>query len=146
MPGHSLSNARSRRCQRRRHHRSTRRRGAATVEFAFCVPIFFTLTLAGIEIARVNMMIQSVQSACVHGARRGMLPGATAEEAVAEAQQVLDIARIANATITISPDPISELDETLTISITAPMSDNGYLFPGFFGHKTVSHSVTLNRE
>ncbi len=136
--------------QMRTHRRSkslTRNRwGAATVEFALCAPVFFFLIFGGIELSRVNMLIHTVESSLLQGARRGIIPGATAEQCRQAAQDVLDIGRIRTSTITVSPSTITDLTTSVTISVSVPLDNNGYQASSIFLGKTIARTATLNRE
>jgi len=120
--------------------------GAATVEFALCAPVFFFLVFGGIELSRVNMLIHTVESSLLQGARRGIIPGATAEQCRQAAQSVLDIGRIRTSTITVSPTNITDTTTSVTISVSVPLDNNGYQASSLFLGKTISRSATLNRE
>ena len=62
------------------------RTAAVVVEFAICAPILFLFFFASLEFSRVNMIRQSVENAVYEGARRGIVPGATAANCRASAQ------------------------------------------------------------
>lgn len=120
--------------------------GAASVEFALCAPLFFFLVFAGIEVSRVNMLIHTVESSLLQGARRGIIPGATAEQCRQAAQDVLDIGRIRSSTITVSPTTITENTTTVSITVSVPLDPNGYQACSLFLGKTILRTATLNRE
>jgi Flp pilus assembly protein TadG len=122
------------------------RMGAATVEFALCAPVFFFLVFGGIELARTNMIVHTVESAALQGARRGIIPGATAAQCKQAAQDVLDIARIKVSKITISPTKIDEQTASVSISISVPLDKNGYLASKIFYGQTIERTTTLKRE
>jgi Flp pilus assembly protein TadG len=130
----------------RRRSRPRQRWGAATVEFALCAPVFFFLVFGGIELSRVNMLIHTVESSLLQGARRGIIPGATTEQCRQAAQDVLDIGRIRTSTITISPAIINDETTSVTISVSVPLDGNGYQASAIFLGKTISRTATLNRE
>ena len=120
--------------------------GMVTVEFAIVAPVFFMFVFAGIEFSRANMIRNSVQNAVYEGARTGIVPGATNAECVAATQSLLDIVGIQQSTIVVTP---SNLDNatTISVSVTAPLDGaNGYVFPNFFLGRTISSSITLERE
>ena len=126
---------------------SIRDRWAATsVEFALCAPVFFFLVFGGIELSRVNMLIHTVESALLQGARRGIIPGATADQCRKAAQDVLDIGRIRSSTITISPTTITETTSAVSITVSVPLDNNGYQASSVFLGKTILRTATLNRE
>ena len=126
--------------------RKPNRWGAATVEFALCAPVFFFLIFSGIELSRVNMLIHTVESSLLQGGRRGIIPGATAEQCRQAAQDVLDIGRIRTSTITVSPSVITDTTASVTISVSVPLDNNGYQASSLFLGKTISRTATLNRE
>lgn len=55
----------------------SRRRGAAAVEMALVIPIFFTVVLGIFEFGRAMMVGQLVTNAAREGAREAVLDGAT---------------------------------------------------------------------
>lgn len=119
---------------------------AATVEFALCAPVFFFLLFGGIELSRVNMLIHTVESALLQGARRGIIPGATADQCRQAAQDVLNIGRVRTSTITISPTVITENTTSVSITISVPLEPNGYQASSVFIGNTISRTTQLNRE
>jgi len=120
--------------------------GAASVEFALCAPVFFFLVFGGIELSRANMLIHTVESAMLQGARRGIIPGATAEQCRLAAQSVLNIGRIRTSTLTVSPTIIDENTKTVSITVSVPLGSNGYQASSVFMGKTITRTIQLNRE
>ncbi len=130
-----------------KQRRSVKRRfGAATVEFAICAPVFFFLIFGGIELARTNMIIHSVESAALQGCRRGIIPGATAAQCRQAAQDVLNIAGLRESTITITPSTITESTATVSVTIAVPMDKNSYMASKIFFGQTINRTTTLKRE
>ena len=136
---HSRSSMRSKKSIRARI-------GAASVEFALCAPVFFFLVFGGIELSRANMLIHTVESAMLQGARRGIIPGATAEQCRLAAQSVLNIGRIRTSTLTVSPTIIDENTKTVSITVSVPLGSNGYQASSVFMGKTITRTIQLNRE
>src|SRR3989304_7544629 len=87
--------------QPRRRRRT--RAAAVVVEFAICAPILFLFFFASLEFSRVNMIRQSVENAVYEGARRGIVPGATADNCRASALTVLNSISASGATIRGTP-------------------------------------------
>ncbi len=52
-----------------------------TVEFAICFPLLLLFFFAAFEFCRANMIRQTADNAAYEGARRAIVPGATAEDA-----------------------------------------------------------------
>lgn len=132
--------------RRKKHQAACLRRAAATVEFALCAPIFFLLVFAGIELSRTNMLIHSVDSAALQGARRGIVSGATAPQCIQAAQNVLNVAKVRTSTVTVNPTTITDSTKTISVTVTVPIDGNLYLTPQFFGGKTIQRTTTVNRE
>jgi Flp pilus assembly protein TadG len=130
--------------------RTPRRRrprcGAVVTEFAICAPILFFFFFAALEFARVNMIRQSVENAVYEGSRRGIVPGATADDCRNAAQAVLNTIFANNATVTVVPAVISPNTTDVTVSISVPLNSNSWVAPFFFRDRTVANSMTLRRE
>jgi Flp pilus assembly protein TadG len=123
------------------------RRGAVTVEFALALPILLLFTFAGLEFSRVNMIRNTVINAAYEGARKGIVPGATAADCEAAATDLLNFVEINGGTVVASPSPIQPSTDAVTVTVTVPItSANSFITPEFFFGKTIVTSVTLPRE
>lgn len=126
---------------------SRKRIGALTVEFALSAPVLFLFTFSGVEFARVNMIRNSIENAAYEGARTGIIPGATAADCEAAAQDVLDAIQLAQSTITVAPAVIQPDSPTVSVTIGVPITTaNGYITPKFYLGTTMTTSITLPRE
>jgi Flp pilus assembly protein TadG len=63
--------------------------GVAAVEFAIVANLFFLVLLACMEFARLNMVRNLSQDAAYYAARQVIVPGATAGEAIDEANRIM---------------------------------------------------------
>ena len=141
MSDTAMRNRRS--ARRNRSHR----RGANLVEFAFVLPVLLLFIFAGIELARVNMIRNTIENAAYEGARRGIVPGATADDCRGETQSLLDIVGITNATVDVEPEVIEDETDMITVTVQVPISlTNGYVTAQWFQGKTLRSSVALPRE
>ncbi len=123
------------------------RRGSVTVEFAIAAPVFFMFVFATFEFSRVNMIRNTIENAAYEGARRGVLPGATAANCEAMTQDLLDNVGIANTTITVIPSVIQDDTDEVTVRVDVPITAaNGYITPSYYLGKTLRATVTLPRE
>ncbi len=123
------------------------RRGAVTVEMAVAAPVLFMFVFAGVEFSRVNMIRNTIENAAYEGARSGILPGATAANCAAVAQDLLDKIGVADSTITINPPVILIDTADVTVTVEVPMTmANGYITPTYYLGRTLRASVTLPRE
>ena len=131
---------------RQLHGSGPNRSGATTIEFAICAPVLFLFTFASLEFSRVNMIRQTVENAMYEGCRRGIVPGATAQDVKDSAQVVLNAILAKDAQITVTPSVIVEDTPEVTVDIVVPIDANSWVTPLFFDGMTVSNSMTLRRE
>ena len=131
----------------RRSNSKNSRRGATTVEFAVAAPLLFLFVFAGVEFARVNMIINTAENAAYEGARRGILPGATSTECKNTAIALLDMVGINGYTVTVIPSVIDPDTEDVTVVVDLPItSANNYVTPQFYMGSSVNATITLPRE
>ena len=117
------------------------------VEFALVAPPFFMLLVGGIEFSRANVILNTMENAAYAGARRGIVPGATAAECEDAAQTILDIIRTNDASITIQPTVITDETPVVTATVQVPLNmANGWITPQFYLGKSLTASVALARE
>jgi Flp pilus assembly protein TadG len=122
------------------------RRGATAVEFAIVAPIFFLFAMASLEFARLNIIRHTADNAAYEAARHAIVPGATADEAVAKATQILNIVGTRGATITVTPAKLGPDDEQVNVTIDVPMSQNGWITPRMTRSTTIRATSTLRTE
>jgi Flp pilus assembly protein TadG len=125
---------------------SATRTGAVVTEFAICAPLLFFFFFASLEFSRVNMIRQSVENAVYEGARRGIVPGAKADDCKASAQAVLNSISASGSTITVTPSVITKNTPQVTVAVSVPVNTNSWVFPVFFKDKLIESEMTLNRE
>lgn len=125
---------------------ATLRRGTTTVEFALVAPLFFVLLFGALEFSRMNMVRHTIDIAAYEGARQGIIPGATADDVRDRVNQVLGQVGIANTTINVTPSNISGLTSEVTVDVSAPMNDNGFMFGSFMTGMSVTAASRLTRE
>ncbi|SMP48059.1 TadE-like protein [Neorhodopirellula lusitana] len=117
------------------------------VEFAAVLPVLLLFTFAGIEFSRVNMIRNTAVNAAYEGARKGIVPGATASECKRAAMHLLDMIDVSGATAIVNPNTIQPDTEQVTVTVTVPITkSNAFIAPEFFFGKNITTSVTLPRE
>ena len=126
--------------------RRSKRMGVATVEFAITAPILFLIFFAMIEFARFNMIRHGIDCAVYEGARRGIVPGATADDVTLSAEAILRAVSTTNATVTVVPANITPETTQVTVTVAVPFNSNGWVVPRFFNGNTLTRSCTLARE
>lgn len=122
------------------------RRGAVTVEMALTAGLAFMFFFASLEFCRVSMIRHTTEHALYEGARRGIVPGATATEVQSEVQSVLRTIGVSGATITVTPSTILSDTRDVTVRVQLPL-DRGLFAPAlFFKGKTLDKSLVMQRE
>ena len=124
----------------------TPRRGAAAVEFALTAPVFFLLLLAAFEFGWLNVIRHTADNAAYEAARAAMVPGATAAEAKAKANNLLGIVGARAAQVTVTPSVLTPETDAVTVAIDIPMNRNGLIVPRFTSKTTLHSSSTLRTE
>ena len=127
-------------------HKATKRRGAATVEFAMTCGLAFLFFFAAFEFCRAAMVRHGVDDAVYEATRTGVVPGASAADVEASANAILATVGIRDADVEVTPDPINPDDAEVTVRISAPMDSNGFLAPIFLRGMRIERNLTMQRE
>lgn len=140
---------------------SEHRRGAAVVEFALVVPLFFMLVFGIIEFGQGFMVSQLINSAAREGARVAITPGSTNAEVQ---QTVLDVIERTsgtaadNVTVTITvtpdgnnPDPGNQVADAgrrdlCTVDVQLGFSDVSLMTGRFLEGVQLRGSCTMRHE
>jgi Flp pilus assembly protein TadG len=128
-----------------KHNRNSRR-GAAAVEFAITAPVFFLFLLAAFEFGWLNVMRHTADNAAYEAARAAMVPGATAADATAKANTLLNIVGARGAKVSITPANITNSTTQVTVAVDLPMNKNGLIVPRFTSQTTLHSESTLKTE
>lgn len=132
---------------RRRPHASRRRRlGAYTVEFAICLPVFFTLVFGCLELARFMYVRQALDQSAYEAARMGIATGARIGDVRDQANLMLTAYGVTASEVTVSPNQITEDTETVTVQIVCDFSANSWVLPRFALPGILESRVTLDHE
>ena len=131
-----------------RKHKNRRlfRRGAAAVEFAVTSIIVFMFLFAGIEFSRLNVVRHSIDNAVYEAARRGSLPGATADDARQMATDLLVAVGIRSPRITVSPAVLTPTTPTVAVSVEVTADQFAWSPPWFTQGIVLRGDYTLKRE
>ncbi len=116
------------------------------VEFAIVAPVFFLLLFGSFEFSRLNVIRHTADNAAYEAARIAMVPGATAAEAITEANRILDIVGTRGATVTVNPATLGLNTNQITVTIDVPMGQNGWITPRFTGSLNMRAVATLKAE
>ncbi|MCA9265157.1 MAG: pilus assembly protein [Planctomycetales bacterium] len=126
--------------------RADERRGAVTVEFALVAPIFFTLLIVSIEFSRMNVIRHSADQAAYEAAREAMVPGATADEAIAAANNILNVVGARGSNIEVDPPVLDDDTDQVQVTVRIPLNRNGYVVPRFTANRFIVGEATLRTE
>ncbi|QDU58600.1 TadE/TadG family type IV pilus assembly protein [Aeoliella mucimassa] len=132
--------------QRLTRRQPSNRRGAVIVEFAICAPIFFMVIFALIEFSWLNVIRHTADNAAYEASRTAMVPGATADEAVAEAQRIMSAVGTRGATISVDPKVVTSDTSEVTVRVQVPVDNNLLLLPTFSRGRTIDTRATLRTE
>jgi Flp pilus assembly protein TadG len=116
------------------------------VEFAIVAPVFFVFVIAAFEFGRLNVIRHTADNAAYEGARRAMVPGATAAEASSEAERILRTVGARGAKVTINPATLGPEVNQVTVTVDVPLSQNGWITPRFTKNSTIRATSTLRTE
>ena len=87
------------------------------------------------------MIRQTVENAVYEGCRRGIVPGATAEDVADATQRCSTRSRPGMLEITVEPTVITEDTAEVTVSVEVPINDNTWVTPLFFADRQVDEHV-----
>jgi len=132
--------------KKNRRRRSRFRRGATAVEFALVAPIFFLLLLASFEFSRLNVIRHTADNAAYEAARIAMVPGATATEAAAEVNRIMNLVHARGVTVTVNPTTLGPNTNQITVTVDVPMDQNGWITPKFTASRIMRAVSTLKTE
>jgi Flp pilus assembly protein TadG len=122
------------------------RRGAVTVETALALPILLLVVFSAVDFARLNMLRNTAEDACYEGARKGIVPGATAQSVMTTTAQILKTVGAANASVSISPAVLDNTISSVTVTVTIPLKDNAWTAAAARTDKVLTKSCTLSCE
>lgn len=126
--------------------RASSRTGATMVEFALTLPIVMLFFWASIEFARASILQHAIDNAAYEACRAVIVPGGTVAEATTEANKILSTFSITGATVTVTPNPITEATTQVTCQVSAPTSSSMWGAPRFFSGHTLTSRSTLIAE
>tara|TARA_R110002049_G_scaffold27321_2_gene94075 strand:- start:183534 stop:184007 length:474 start_codon:yes stop_codon:yes gene_type:complete len=125
---------------KRGRRRSQRRTGAAMVEFAIIANILFVIVLTCIEFARMNMVRNLAQDAAYFAARQVIVPGATKEEAIQQAENIMDSMLTGGYTVDVPDFDFDSSD--IEVTVTVDMTQVALFIPLFLtDHEIETHAV-----
>ncbi len=135
-----------------RHHRTSKqankRRGAAVVEFAVCVPVLVLIVFGSIEMTNGIYLKQAGTAAAYEAARVVTATGGLESSATTRAQEVLAGYSVVGATIAISPavDSTTPRGTYVSVSVTIPSRENSHGLNMLLGSSVIDAEVTMVKQ
>jgi Flp pilus assembly protein TadG len=131
----------------RRHLRQRPlRRGAAAVEFAIVAPLLFLMILTMFEFSRLQVIRHTGDNAAYEAARKAMVPGATAAEAVAEANRIMRTIGARGVQVNVTPGRIDAATRSVTVEVQTRLDQNALVAPRFTRGAVLRSTSTLLTE
>jgi Flp pilus assembly protein TadG len=120
------------------------RLGASAIEFAIIANILMIMILTCMEFARMNMVRNLAQDAAYFAARHAIVPGATAAEAVAEGERIMDSLTTSGYTVSVSE--VDSDSEDVTVTVEVDFTAVAMFAPYFLPNATISSTVRMRTE
>ncbi len=121
--------------------RASDRRGVTAVELAIVVPIVLMLFLGMWEICRFLNIRETIALASMEGARKGIVPGATATDATNAAKNTCAVVGVTNPTVT-----TASTASDVTVTVAVQMDQYAWVTPLFLKGKVVQSTTTLKKN
>lgn len=129
--------------------RTARRRpGAALAETAVMLPVLVIMVFGAIELANGIYLKQALTVAAYEGVRRATRPGASASEARARVNEVMQVRRVPDFQFTISPSvvPTTQRGTEVTVTVTAPGDSFGFGVVPLLGDVELTGQACMVRQ
>jgi hypothetical protein len=128
--------------------RKSCRAGAAMIEFAICMPIFFLIVMGTIETCRMIYLRQSLKLAAYECARVGIMPGMTPAVLQDQCDVILGGRRIRNYQFSCIPANPADLKfgQLFTTTVVVSAEENALVGAWFYQAKMLSESVSIMAE
>ncbi len=128
--------------------RSHRRAGAALVEFAICIPVFFILAMGTVEVCRLLYLRQSLKIAAFECAKLGVIPDVAPESLQDQCDVILQNRRVVGYTLSYEPNDLKQLSygKVLSVTISRAVEPNLFLGQWFYHSDNLIESVALTAE
>ena len=123
---------------------SVERRGVTTVEVALTFPILMLILTLSIEAARLNTLRNTLENAAYEGARRAIVPGASATDVRNSVSSILRSINTKDAVVTVNPATLGSSSGPVTVTIDVPIASNSWV--GQTSSRHMVRACTLSRE
>jgi TadE-like protein len=124
------------------------RSGAAMIELALFLPVFFIITMGTIETCRMLYLRQSLTIAAYECARMGIITGMTHDSLKIQCDNILLGRKVRGAVMKVEPSNLQSLQfgDILTVTVEAPADDNALLGTWLYRGKQMVETVKIMAE
>ena len=131
-----------------RRRGSRRRRGAAVVEFAVCLPLLMLIVLGAIEATHGMFLKQALSAAAYEGMRVAIEPRSTNAEAIAQANSILNSRLVRGSSIVFSPSDTDNVARgtKMVLEVSAPLSANSPFIGRVIADRTITVRTVMVKE
>ena len=114
------------------------------VEMAVVIPVLLVFLLGSVEIGRAVMVKHVLEEAARAGCRVAVAEYSDKSDVVEIVDTAMNMANLNGYTVTVSPDPPTELGpfETVSVNVSVPYTDVSWFAPSFMTGKTL-HGVCV---
>ncbi|MCC9599974.1 pilus assembly protein [Stieleria sp. JC731] len=130
--------------RRRSRRRRKDRKGAAIVEFAIIANLFFVIVFTCMEFARMNMIRNLAQDAAYFAARQAIVPGATSGEAIAAAEEVMDM--ITTTGYSVDVNELNEDTPVVEVNVKVDFNEIALFAPLFLPNAVIETTARMKTE
>ncbi|WDQ15337.1 TadE/TadG family type IV pilus assembly protein [Rhodopirellula sp. P2] len=114
------------------------------MEFAIVSNLLLLTIFMCMELARMNMARNLAQDAAYYAARTAIVPGATADEAVGEAELIMQ--SLFSGGYEVDCTEIDDDTEEVTVTVSIDLDDVALFTPMFLGNLRLTSSATMQTE
>ena len=125
-----------------------KRKGAATVELAVCLPVIVILAIGSMESASMIFLRQALIQSAYETCKESVKARGDQNLAITRGQQALAFRGIQGESITFNPPDVSTLTRgtPVTVTVSAPGDSNSVLPFGPFRGRNISATATMLKE
>ncbi|MEM6779880.1 MAG: TadE family protein [Planctomycetota bacterium] len=131
-----------------RRARRDRRRGAAVVEFAVCLPILVLLIFGSIEAASMIFLKQSLNVAAYEAAREAIRNGRTNADAQSKAANILAARNVVDFDVRFPRGESFDLPrgQEIIAEVSAPSARNSALVGQFISDRVITSRIVMIKQ
>ena len=128
--------------------KSSSRRGAATVEFAVCLPMLLVLVFGTIESASRIFLKQTLAVSAYETAREAIRAGSTKDKATTQGKSILSARKVVDGDVKITPNDVAGTARgtKVIVEVTAPTAKNSPMLGSFVANKNITARVVMLKE